>query len=148
MPTTDKNISTQDIMIFISINYIRHSMFDYGKTNTTKCLFTKRMDVLPQYQSLKAARFRFGLFQYLLNLQAPRQKRCRAAGQISERYYPISRLRDFVRFGGKTSYALVNRGPGGVKFHSLTHWSWDKIAAIFQTTHSNAFSWMKIYEFL
>ena len=29
----------------------------------------------------------------------------------------------------------------------LTHWARDKIAAISQTTSSNAFSWMKMYEF-
>ena len=29
----------------------------------------------------------------------------------------------------------------------LTHWGQDKMAAIFQTTFLNAFSWMKIYEF-
>ena len=29
----------------------------------------------------------------------------------------------------------------------LTHWGRDKMAAIFQTTFSNAFSWMKMYEF-
>ena len=29
----------------------------------------------------------------------------------------------------------------------LTHWGRDKVAAIFQTTFSNAFSWMKMYEF-
>ena len=29
----------------------------------------------------------------------------------------------------------------------LTHWGPDKMAAIFQTTFSNAFSWMKMYEF-
>ena len=29
----------------------------------------------------------------------------------------------------------------------LTHWGWDKMAAIFQTTFSNGFSWMKMYEF-
>ena len=29
----------------------------------------------------------------------------------------------------------------------LTHWGWDKMAAIFQTTFLNRFSWMKIYEF-
>ena len=29
----------------------------------------------------------------------------------------------------------------------LTHWSRDKMAAIFQTTFSNGFSWMKIYQF-
>ena len=30
---------------------------------------------------------------------------------------------------------------------TLTHWGREKMAAIFQTTFSNAFSWMKIYEF-
>ena len=30
---------------------------------------------------------------------------------------------------------------------ALTHWGWDKMATIFQTTFSNAFSWMKMYEF-
>ena len=29
----------------------------------------------------------------------------------------------------------------------LTHWGWDKMAAIFQTTFSNAFFWMKMVEF-
>ena len=29
----------------------------------------------------------------------------------------------------------------------LTHWGRDKMAAIFHTTYSNAFSWMKMYEF-
>ena len=29
----------------------------------------------------------------------------------------------------------------------LTHWGRDNMAAIFQTTFSNAFSWMEIYEF-
>ena len=29
----------------------------------------------------------------------------------------------------------------------LTHWSRDKMAAILQTTHSNAFSWMKMLQF-
>ena len=29
----------------------------------------------------------------------------------------------------------------------LTHWGWDKMVAIFQTTFSYAFSWMKMYEF-
>ena len=30
---------------------------------------------------------------------------------------------------------------------ALTHWVRDKMAAISQTTHSNALSWIKIYEF-
>ena len=29
----------------------------------------------------------------------------------------------------------------------LTHWGWDKMDTISQTTFSNAFSWMKMYEF-
>ena len=29
----------------------------------------------------------------------------------------------------------------------LIHWGWDKMAAISQTTFSNAFSWMKMFEF-
>ena len=33
-------------------------------------------------------------------------------------------------------------------FHlSLTHWGWDKMAAISQTTFSSTFSWMKMFEF-
>ena len=32
-------------------------------------------------------------------------------------------------------------------WRSLTHWGRDKMAVILQTTHSNAFSCMKIYEF-
>ena len=30
---------------------------------------------------------------------------------------------------------------------NLTHWGRDKMAVIFQTTFSNGFSWMKMYEF-
>ena len=29
----------------------------------------------------------------------------------------------------------------------LTHWGWDKIAAIFQMTFKNAFSWMEMHKF-
>ena len=31
--------------------------------------------------------------------------------------------------------------------NSITFLGWDKMVAIFQTTSSNAFSWMKMYEF-
>ena len=30
----------------------------------------------------------------------------------------------------------------------LTYWGWDKMADVFQMTFSNAFSWIKMYEFL
>ena len=66
--------------------------------------------------SLEAARFGFKLFQSLWNLAG-------TSAALLPRYlpnfrairalqHPISRLRHFTRFGGKTSYRLVNRGLG------------------------------------
>ena len=66
--------------------------------------------------SLEAARFGFKLFQSLWNLAVtsaallPRYLSNFRAIRLLQ--YPILRLRDFTRFGGKTSYRLVNRGPG------------------------------------
>ena len=31
--------------------------------------------------------------------------------------------------------------------YCITHWGWDKMAAISQTTFSNVFSWMNMYKF-
>ena len=65
--------------------------------------------------SLEAARFGFKLFQSLWNLagtSAAQLPRCLSNFRaIQPLQHPISRLRDFTRFGGKTSYRLVNRGP-------------------------------------
>ena len=65
--------------------------------------------------SLEAARFEFKLFQSLWNLagtSAALLPRCLSNFRaIRPLQHPISRLRDFTRFGGKTSYRLVNRGP-------------------------------------
>ena len=65
--------------------------------------------------SLEAARFGFELFQSLGNLagtSAALLPRCLSNFRaIRPLQHPISRLRDFTRFGGKTSYCLVNRGP-------------------------------------
>ena len=64
---------------------------------------------------LKAARFGFKLFQSLWNsagTSAALPPRCLSNFRaIRPLQHPISRLRDFTRFGGKTSYRLVNRGP-------------------------------------
>ena len=43
-----------------------------------------------------------------------------------------------------TSFTLFAFGPLRTQ---LTHWGRDKMAAVSQTTHSNAFSWMKMLEF-
>ena len=45
------------------------------------------------------------------------------------------------------SLMLFELIPVGKKYSLLTHWGREKIAAIWQMTLSNAFSWMKIYEF-
>ena len=41
---------------------------------------------------------------------------------------------------------LKSTGWGEI-LHNLTHWGWDKMAAIFQMPFLNAFSWVKIYKF-
>ena len=67
--------------------------------------------------SLEAARFGFKLFQSLWNLagtSAALLPRC-LSNFRAIRPLQISRFRDFTRFGGKTSYRLVNRGPASVK---------------------------------
>ena len=65
--------------------------------------------------SLEAARFGFKLFQSLWNLagtSAALLPKCLSNFRmIRPLQHPISRLRYFARFGGKTSYRLVNRGP-------------------------------------
>ena len=72
--------------------------------------------------SLEAARLGFKLFQSLCNLagtSAALLPRCLSYFRaIRPLQHPISRLRDFTRFGGKTSYRLMNRGPGSGGFPS------------------------------
>ena len=45
------------------------------------------------------------------------------------------------------SYHIMYHGTVPHVAQVLTHWGRDKMAAIFQTSFSNAFSWMKMYEF-
>ena len=82
--------------------------------------------------SLEAARFEFKLFQSLWNLagtSAALLPRCLSNFRaILPLQHPISRLRDFTRFGGKTSYRLVNRGPGA-EATILTHVYWWNIVS-------------------
>ena len=44
----------------------------------------------------------------------------------------------------RTNVGLSSMGFCGTH---LTHWGWDKMAAIFRTTFSHVFSWMKMYPF-
>ena len=65
--------------------------------------------LLGDLANLKETKFWFRRCQLLWNLTHT------SACQILEWYFllehPFSRLRDFTRFGGKTSYHLMNRGP-------------------------------------
>ena len=81
--------------------------------------------------------------------QTPRQLGCWDACQISERYYHYNiqscgfeTLRDLTVRCVKAQWIEAQSFITG----TLTHWGWDKMAAILQT-HSNAFSWMKLLEF-
>ena len=81
--------------------------------------------------SLEAGRFGFKLFQSLWNLagtSATLLPRCLSNFRaIWPLQHPISWLRDFTRFGGKTSYHSVNRGPVSVQ-HCVgndTHGHWN-----------------------
>ena len=49
-------------------------------------------------------------------------------------------------YGFAVLYFIVVMSWVGL-YDLLTHWGRDKMAAIFQTIFSNAFSWMKMYEF-
>ena len=77
--------------------------------------------------SLEAARFGFKIFRPLWNLAgtsaAPLPRCLSNFRAIRPLQHPISRLRDFTRFGGKTSYHLVNRGPG-TSSHVYLAMSW------------------------
>ena len=56
-----------------------------------------------------------------------------------------SAIRDFLK-NNKINHPR-NALMSSVLINSLTHWGRDKMAAIFQTTYSKAFSWMKMYKF-
>ena len=58
-----------------------------------------------------------------------------------------------IKMGLQMSKWLLDKHPNGRNMSIylwylivLTHWGWDKKATIFQTTFSNAFSWMKMYK--
>ena len=54
-------------------------------------------------------------------------------------------FRDFTQFGVSPKPTTINIAY--LLKLLLTHWGRDKMAAIFRTTFSNRFSWMKMYEF-
>ena len=108
----------QIVLILITGEWIKGFLFDRVMMSSTKGLYS--LSCKTSYRkiswSLEAARFRFKLFQSLWNLagtSAAALPRCLSNFRaILLLQHPISRLRDFTRFSGKTSYRLVNRGPG------------------------------------
>ena len=55
-------------------------------------------------------------------------------------------LKPIFRFKPRSLLWLTHLSPGDTDV-IVTHWGRNKMAAIFQTTFSNAFSWMKMYTF-
>ena len=113
-------------------NMFRETLYDIWRPKTNAALLLQWVDachnlILGLYslsgktsyrkisRSLEAARFGFKLFQSLWSLagtSAALLPRCLSNFRaIRPLQHPISRLRDFTIFGGKTSYRLVNRGP-------------------------------------
>ena len=78
-------------------------------------LFTKRTDVLLQEPvKYRSRKIRVQTFQSLCNLTgttAAALPRCQSNFWAIRSLKPISRLRDFTRFVGKTSYCSMNKGP-------------------------------------
>ena len=101
--------------------------------------------------SLEAARFGFKLFQSLWNLagtSAALLPRClpnfRAIRLLQ---HSISRLRDFTRFGGKTSYRLMNRGPESIFVGEKGPWG-QIISTIALCKQTIAFTWFVLRNLL
>ena len=96
------------------------SMYPFGPEFThceDGCLFTKRTDVYSKISwGLETARFAFTLLQSVWNLtgtSAAVLPRCLSnIRTIRSLQRPILRLRDFTRFGCKTSARLVSVDPG------------------------------------
>ena len=117
----DKRMSGQsiynnrNITIYICMKWPRiETMFNSVGQNYDLYSLSGKTSYLKISRSLEAARFGFKLFQSLWNLagtSATLLPRCLSNFRaIRQWQHPISRLRDFTRFGGKTSYRLVNRG--------------------------------------
>ena len=68
-----------------------------------------------------------------------------------EMFRTSEQYRWFSCFSCVTFFCLQNSAPANTltyhKMGFLTHWGRDKMASVSQTTFSNAFSWMKIFEF-
>ena len=60
---------------------------------------------------------------------------------------PKSSPEEVLKWCCSTLRFILKQERRGLSMHWLTHWGRDKMAAIIQTTFSNAFSWMKMYEF-
>ena len=60
-------------------------------------------------------------------------------------HYPIYNFFSSKNMHLKIASAKFQQYCSG--FHVLTHWGRDKMATIFQTTFSNTFSWMKMFDF-
>ena len=78
-----------------------------------------------------------------IDVSQPGGFRCTGAPQVPchQQPYSITQGCQGCQITRMSNYCNIHARP------LLTHWGWDKIATISQTTLSNAFSWMKMLEF-
>ena len=69
---------------------------------------------------------------------------CRTKTLKMEAYYTIAYV---LSGGGFCMNYYITPTDNNNSNYRLTHWGRDKMDAISQTTFSNAFSWMKMYQF-
>ena len=70
---------------------------------------------------------------------------------ITKPYYRLQSLLDICKTSATEHTIMFNPMNTVSIWHGcndiLTHWGWNKMGAISQTTFSNAISWMKIFQF-
>ena len=118
MPTVWTFLDLRHASSSLQLQFLRHLLILFHQPpGTPQALYSPSCKT--SYRkiswSLEAARFVFKLFQSLWNLagtSAAALPRCLSNFRaILPLEHQISRLRDFTRFDGKTSYRLVNRRP-------------------------------------
>ena len=143
--------------------------YDIMFYQAVRCLTATPREVSkPWDMTLKISGLRDFLWYYVLPIKVKVNSLDKLSSvKIGSKYHALHNWNDLKMFFAKCRAFLIGN-PDGIseliqnlvlgkyfqrhgaasilKAH-LTHWDRDKMATIFQTTFSNAFSWMKMYRF-
>ena len=64
---------------------------------------------------------------------------------FTENVFEIAIAKQWLFYSGSNVFNTLTKIDSN---EALTHWDQNEMAAVLQTTFSNAFSWMKMYKFL